>query len=369
MAFAMKERIQKLMAAAGVASRRGSEALIRAGRVRINGRVAAIGEQADLGTDVIEVDGVRLQMPEARVYFAINKPRNVLTAGAQRADETRRTVTQLLPYKGRLFSIGRLDADSDGLVVLTNDGDMAQKLSHPRFRHTKTYRVVVAGLPTAETLERWQNGVHLEEGRTAPCYVKVVRGNDRESILKVVMTEGRKRQIRRVAMILGHPVLRLTRTAIGCLDLEHMKTGEWRELTGGELKLLVTPAPELKIIRKRAAERRSTAERPDGEATQPRGTRRDDDVRSDRQRRSARGEGDGWTVVRDEPRERRRSSQEHGRPSRQERGRASGREETPLERPRRPAGGSRSGPQSRRPGQRPPASRRPSANRKRGPRP
>ena len=175
----MKERLQKLMSMAGVSSRRGAEELIRAGRVRVNGKTAAIGDQADLAVDTVEVDGVRLNARalQARVYYAIYKPRNVLASRTERHDDERKTVFQFVPYQGHLFSIGRLDADSDGLVVLTNDGEMAQRLSHPRYKHTKTYRVVVEGLPTAEVLQRWENGIFLEEGRTAPCYVRVSKGD------------------------------------------------------------------------------------------------------------------------------------------------------------------------------------------------
>ena len=290
----MKERLQKLMAMSGIASRRASEELIRAGRVRVNGQTAKLGDQADLSVDVVEIDGQRLNPPEARVYYAINKPRNVLTSPPERADDKRKTVLQMIPHQGHLFSIGRLDADSEGLVVLTNDGELAQQLSHPRYRHTKTYRVLVTGLPSTETLERWQAGVYLEEGRTAPCHVVIVRGDVKESILLVTMTEGRKRQIRRVASILGHPVRRLTRRSIGCLELGNMKSGEWRTLTDAEISLLKTPAPELKLIRKRAAalraargRRESSSETP---AQSPRGVGKNDDVRSERQRRYARGE-------------------------------------------------------------------------------
>jgi pseudouridine synthase len=321
----MKERLQKLMAMAGYGSRRDNEDLIRAGRVRVNGKVAKLGDQADPGNDVIEVDGTRLSTRslQARVYYAIFKPRNVLAAPTERADDERRTVYQFVPYKGHLFSIGRLDADSEGLVVLTNDGEMAQKISHPRYRHTKTYRVVVEGLPTAETILRWEGGVFLEEGKTAPCYVKIARGGVSESVLHIVMTEGKKRQIRRVASILGHPVIRLTRVAIGRLELGEMKPGEFRELDEDDIERLSTPASELRIIRGRkggSARPPRPAPTDDGEEkTAPRGTGKHDDVRSDRQRRLARGENP--------PPERSSSERSSGGP----RGRFSG-----LEHPRRP---------------------------------
>ena len=290
----MKERLQKLMAMSGIASRRASEDLIRAGRVRVNGKPATIGDQADLSVDVVEFDGVRLNPPEARVYYAVHKARNVLTTPTLRADDNRRTVLQMIPHEGHLFAIGRLDADSEGLVVLTDDGELAQRLSHPRYKHTKTYRVLVAGLPNAEVLERWQNGVYLEEGRTAPCQVDIVRADVKESVLQIIMTEGRKRQIRRVGSILGHPVKRLTRKAIGRLELGSMKPGEWRTLTDPEISLLKTPAPELKLIRARGAAIRAGGGRGEKREETPvqttRGTGKDDDVRSEQQRRYARHE-------------------------------------------------------------------------------
>ncbi|MCC6612112.1 MAG: pseudouridine synthase [Anaerolineae bacterium] len=290
----MKERLQKLMAMSGIASRRASEDLIRAGRVRVNGKTAQLGDQADLSADVVEVDGTRLNSPEARVYYAVHKPRNMLTSPTQRADDNRKTVLQLIPHEGHLFSIGRLDADSEGLVVLTNDGELAQRLSHPRYKHTKTYRVLVEGLPRTETLEKWQNGVYLEEGRTAPCQIDVIRGDAKETVLQVTMTEGKKRQIRRIGAILGHPVKRLTRRAIGCLELGSLKPNEWRTLTDPEINLLKTPSPALKLIRKRAAmlkAARSEGKKPEPLPVEtPRGTGKDDDVRSERQRRYARHE-------------------------------------------------------------------------------
>lgn len=287
----MKERLQKLMSMAGISSRRGAEEMIRAGRVRVNGKVATVGDGADLAVDVVEVDGVKLNSKamQARVYYAIYKPRNVLASKTERHDDERKTVHQFVPYKGHLFSIGRLDADSDGLVVLTNDGEMAQKLSHPRYKHTKTYRVVVEGLPTAETIKRWENGVFLEEGKTAPCFVRISKGDPKETVLHIVMTEGKKRQIRRVASILGHPAIRLTRVAIGKLELGHLKPGEFRILEPEDIEKLSTAAPELKAIRQRrspAARRPSRGD--DSEELTPRGAGRDDDVRSERQRRSAR---------------------------------------------------------------------------------
>ncbi|MCB9453123.1 MAG: rRNA pseudouridine synthase [Anaerolineaceae bacterium] len=233
----MKERVQKLMAQANIGSRRACEEIIRQGRVQVNGQVIQLGDQADPYTDVIEVDGEKLAFSNDKVYIAFNKPRQVLSTNVPHKDDTRRTVRDYIPLEGHLFSIGRLDADSDGLIVLTNDGELANKLTHPRYHHTKTYRVVVYGLPTAETIEKWQTGVHLEEGMTAPCSVEIVKGG-KETTLRIVMTEGKKRQIRRIGASLGHHVKTLTRTHLGELALGTLRPGEWRELTPQEVALL-----------------------------------------------------------------------------------------------------------------------------------
>lgn len=251
----MKERLQKLLAQANIASRRASEDLINKGRVRVNGEIAKVGDKADPDTDVIEVDGVRLNFDSRsdHVYIMLNKPMHVLVTDKPHRTDNRQTVNDLIGRKEHLFSVGRLDADSEGMVVMTNDGDLAQRLSHPRYRHTKTYRIEVLGLPTAETLERWQQGIYLEDGKTAPCFVEVAKGSVKNSVLRVVMTEGKKRQIRRVAAALGHPVRRLVRTHIGRLALGDLETGHWRELTPKEVLALKTPSPEIKLVQTRSA--------------------------------------------------------------------------------------------------------------------
>jgi pseudouridine synthase len=248
------------MGHANVGSRRASEALIKQGRVTINGKVATLGDKADPETDVIEVDGARLKFDQKKLYIMVNKPRNVLTTNKGHEKDNRRTILDLIPFeKEHLFTIGRLDADSEGLVVLTNDGELANKLTHPRYHHTKAYRVVVQGLPTPSTLERWMRGVYLEDeddsGMTAPCYVAIAKGGQRETVLRVVMTEGRKRQIRRVAQALGHPVQELKRTQIGMLELGDLKLSEWRELTKQEIQQLNTRSSEAKNFPRSVARR------------------------------------------------------------------------------------------------------------------
>ncbi len=238
------------MAQANLGSRRACEEIIKQGRVRVNGETIHVGDQADAYTDVIEVDGEKLAFPDRKMYFAFNKPKNVLSTDDPNYEDWRRTVRSYIPYDGHLFNIGRLDADSEGLMVLTNDGDLANHLSHPRYHHTKTYKVVVNGLPSEAAVQQWMNGVTIEEDdgtlyKTAPCFVKITDGDKSETTLRVVMTEGHKRQIRRVAAQLGHPVKSLVRTYIGKLPLGALRVGEWRELTPKDLVLLKTSSDEV----------------------------------------------------------------------------------------------------------------------------
>ena len=244
------------MSQLGIASRRAAEEMMEHGRIRINGKLAQVGDHVDTDTDTLEVDGrrIKLETPN-KLYIAIYKPKNVVTTNVGHRGDHRQIIRDLVPHEGHLFTIGRLDVDSEGLVVLTNDGALAQKLSHPSFQHTKTYKVVVQGLPKAETVEKWQRGVMLEEGMTGPASVRIVKGANDLTTLRIVMTEGKKRQIRRVAQILGHPVKRLVRTRIGMLELGTLKPGEWRELTARDVEELSTPSPELKAIKQLGSRR------------------------------------------------------------------------------------------------------------------
>lgn len=246
----MKERVQKLMAQANIGSRRECEELIRQGRVQVNGQVIHLGDKADPATDRITVDGDVLRLEDqSKVYFALNKPINVLSTDAPHKRDPRRTVHDFVPYEGHLFMIGRLDAESTGLVILTNDGDLANRLTHPRYRHTKTYRVTVYGLPDAAVIRQWEQGIELaDEGMTAPCSVRVQKSERGLTTLEIVMTEGKKRQIRRVAAQLGYPVRALARTHIGKLGLGNLRSGEWRELTEDDVKALRTPDPIIRTV-------------------------------------------------------------------------------------------------------------------------
>jgi len=237
------------MAQANIGSRRACEDIIRQGRVRVNGQVIHLGDQADPRADVIEVDGNKLAFPDKHVYIAFNKPKQVVSSNVRYPDDDRRTVREMIPVEGHLFTIGRLDADSEGLIILTNDGDLANELSHPRYHHTKTYKVVVQGLPSAETIQKWQDGLFIpdeetgKDYRTAPCYVKIMDGG-KETTLRIVMTEGKKRQIRRVASILGHPVKSLIRTHVGRLSLGSLRPGDWRDLNAKDIAALKQSAEE-----------------------------------------------------------------------------------------------------------------------------
>lgn len=246
------ERVQKLMARANIASRRKSEEIIEQGRVKVNGKVITIGDKADPEKDTVTVDGQRLKLENyEKRYYVFHKPMNVLSTNQAPPDDDRPTVREMIPVDGHLFSIGRLDAESEGLMVLTNDGDLTHRLSHPRYEHTKTYKVTVYGNPSDEDLVKWENGVWLNGQRTAPCFVKKLEESSDVSVLRVIMIEGRKRQIRRVAAMLGYPVKKLVRTHIGQLGLGTLKRGAWYRLEEMEVEAMLMPAEEVKFIRRK----------------------------------------------------------------------------------------------------------------------
>ncbi len=258
----MKERIQKLLARANYGSRRASEQIILEGRVTVNGKRATLGDQADPEVDDVRVDGERLRLNRFKLrYFAFNKPKNVLSTNEAPPGDERPTVRSLLPVDGHYFTIGRLDAESEGLIVMTNDGDIAHKLTHPSFQHTKTYKVTVYGHPSEEALRQWQEGVWIDGKRTAPCLVRVMEKSPQMTTLRVIMTEGRKRQIRQIASQLGYPVNRLVRTHIGQLALGTLARGEWVELTEEDVSAMLMPSPEFKAF-KRALRRRRFSRSP-----------------------------------------------------------------------------------------------------------
>jgi 23S rRNA pseudouridine2605 synthase len=233
----MQERIQKILARAGVGSRRASEKLIEEGRVTVNGYPAQLGDKADPEKDTIKVDGKILKAPEPLQYILLNKPRGVVSS--LNSQDNRPTVRSLIPLPGRLFPVGRLDIESEGLILLTNDGGLSDRLTHPRYGHEKEYRVLVAKEPDDKQLAAWRHGVFLEDGhKTLPADVRIEKSSTKGTWLRVIMKEGKKRQIREVGSRIGLPVLRIIRTRIGSLYLGNLKPGQWRTLTSKEIKLL-----------------------------------------------------------------------------------------------------------------------------------
>ncbi|HHX02296.1 MAG TPA: rRNA pseudouridine synthase [Firmicutes bacterium] len=231
----MKERLQKVMARAGVASRRACEQLILAGRVTVNGKVVReLGTKVDLSHDSVAVDGKLVGVPERYVYYILHKPRGFLTTVSD--DRGRKTVMQLLKsVPERIFPVGRLDYDSEGLLILTNDGQLANRLMHPRYQVRKFYLVKVANEVTASDVEKLRTGVELEDGITSPAYVQLLAAGPKESLLKIGIREGRNRQIRRMCQALDFKVKRLIRTQIGPVKLGNLAAGAYRRLTEQEI--------------------------------------------------------------------------------------------------------------------------------------
>ncbi len=236
------ERLQKILARAGVASRRAAEELITSGRVTVNGTtVTKLGSQADPATDHIKVDGRRIPAADAaRNYFIAYKPRNMITSLAD--PEGRPTVADLLRehrVRARVFPVGRLDWDADGLVLLTDDGELANKVMHPRRHVEKRYQVKVKGKPSAEALEKLRRGVFLERGvKTLPALVKISRRGETTTWVEVTLVEGRQNQIKKMFERVGHPVRRLRRVSIGPLTLGRLRIGELRRLESEEVNAL-----------------------------------------------------------------------------------------------------------------------------------
>jgi 23S rRNA pseudouridine2605 synthase len=227
-------RLAKYLAHAGVASRRAAETLIAAGRVSVGGEVVTDPARDVEDSRRVSVDGRPLEGPEPRIAYALNKPVGVISTA--RDTHGRPTVVELVPAQGlRLYPVGRLDVDSSGLILLTNDGELANRLTHPSFQVSKIYRARLGGGPVSdETLLRLRNGVELEDGPTAPAVVRRVRGN----VIEISIREGRNRQVRRMCLAVHHPVLELRRTGFGPLRLDGLKDGEYRRLSSSEAERL-----------------------------------------------------------------------------------------------------------------------------------
>jgi 23S rRNA pseudouridine2605 synthase len=229
-------RLQKVLAAAGIGSRRACEILISEGRVEVNSEIVVEqGRRVDPERDVIRVDGARIPPPRRHRYLALNKPRGVVTTMSD--PEGRRTVADLVTVGGkeRLFHVGRLDTDTEGLLILTNDGDFAHRLAHPSYQVPKAYIAEVAGLVGEQTLSRLRRGITLEDGPVRPTSVKIVSAAGDKTLLKITIQEGRNRIVRRTMEAVGHPVRRLSRIGIGPVRLGNLKVGEYRDLTREEL--------------------------------------------------------------------------------------------------------------------------------------
>jgi len=226
------ERLQKVLAATGWGSRRSCEELIAEGRVTVNGEVAELGRRVDPNTDLIEVDGALVGAKPGLVYYLLNKPAGVITTAKDTHD--RRTVLELVPAEPRVFPVGRLDRETEGLLLLTNDGELAHRITHPSHGVDKEYLAHVRGRLTAGDLRRLRDGIELDDGMTAPAQAS----QPSPGVLRIVIHEGRNRQVRRMCDAVGHPVLRLVRTRIGPLSDRSLRPGDWRELSTGERNTL-----------------------------------------------------------------------------------------------------------------------------------
>jgi len=242
------ERLQKVLARSGFGSRRAAEELIAAGRVEVDGEIAHLGRRVDIARDQIAVDGVPVSVRHDLVYYLLNKPTRVVTTA--RDPEGRPTVLDLVPLEPRVFPVGRLDFETEGLLVLTNDGELSQLLSHPSHSVEKAYLAEVSGVPSRAALRRLRDGVDLDDGRTAPARVRLVQSHDEAAALELVIHEGRNRQVRRMCEAVGHPVRRLVRTRVGPVTDRKLAPGSWRPLRRREVRALFEAAAGVDVARK-----------------------------------------------------------------------------------------------------------------------
>lgn len=230
----MEERLQKIIAKMGIASRRAAEELIIEGRVTVNGQTAIIGMKADSSKDHIKVNGKLLTKPEPKIYLMMNKPVGVITTLAE--TEERPTIRDFIrKVKYRVFPVGRLDYDSEGLLLLTNDGDFAQSILHPSKKIPKTYHVKIKGILAEDAIEKLKNGIRLNDGLTAPAKVKKLKKSEENSWIEITIYEGRKRQIRRMIERIGHSVIKLKRVKINGIEIGGLEPGAIRYLTPEEV--------------------------------------------------------------------------------------------------------------------------------------
>lgn len=229
-------RLQKFLAECGIDSRRGCELLIREGKVLVNGETAQLGQEVTPGVDSIVVEGESVSTGK-KVYVVLNKPANVITTA--RDTHGRKTVMDYLEgLDERVFPVGRLDSDVEGVLLFTNDGDLAFRLMHPKFEVSKTYMAWVKGCVGKDALKRLEQGVQLEDGMTSPARATVLQSGGRTTLLKLVLHEGRKREVKRMCAAVGHPVEKLHRVAFANIRVKGLRPGEWRRLSGEEVRQL-----------------------------------------------------------------------------------------------------------------------------------
>ncbi len=237
----VEERLQKALARAGFGSRRSCEELIVDGRVTLDGAVATLGDKAEPGVSRVQVDGLEVNLDPSVRYFALHKPAGVITT--MRDPQGRPDITRYLPPEGpRVFPVGRLDRDSEGLLLLTNDGELANRLMHPRHGVEKEYLAEVGHPPTAKQLARIRTGVELDDGPARAVRARIVASSQGRGAVRLVMTEGRKREVRRLLAEVGLPVTRLVRLRVGPIVLGGLAPGEWRPLPRDEIQALAAAA-------------------------------------------------------------------------------------------------------------------------------
>jgi 23S rRNA pseudouridine2605 synthase len=229
-----------VLARAGIGSRRTCEELISAGRVTVNGRVAVLGDKVERDTDQVELDGSRVVIRDDLVYYLVNKPERAVSTAHD--PQGRKTVLDLVPPEPRVFPVGRLDWDTEGLLIVTNDGELTNLLTHPSHGVEKQYLAEVEGVPTRAALRTLRDGVELEDGRTAPAEASLTQAHGGGAAVTIVIHEGRNRQVRRMLDAVGHPVLRLVRTRIGPIADRSLAPGEWRAITPDEVRALYAAA-------------------------------------------------------------------------------------------------------------------------------
>ncbi len=237
MAASNDVRLQKYMAECGVASRRKSEELIEMGKVKVNGHIAHIGDKINPKKDIVTVKGKKINKEEKLYYLMLNKPRGYVTTVSDELG--RKTVMDLIDIKARVYPVGRLDKDSEGLLLLTNDGSFANALTHPKHNYAKVYRVTVRPSVNDEILDRLRNGIEIDGRKTAPCDVNIITQEEGRVVLEFILREGRNRQIRKMCEAVELQVARLKRISIGPVKLGMLQTGKYRQLTDNEVRKLM----------------------------------------------------------------------------------------------------------------------------------